>query len=237
LALILAWGAAVGAAQAGKATKPLNDTGVTQCVVNAQLSKACSGTGQDGEFGRDVTKKNNGDGKAGFAYAQICNSGELAGTGTCPVDPPLGAGVNKWGCTLDKVTGLIWEIKTADGGLHDWKKVYSNWGDGRAGDVGEWIAQVNAQGLCGASDWKQPTVQQLQGLLNLAVPFPGPAIDKNWFPHTAGGNNEASYGMYWAADGYATDASSAWYVSFVAGYVGAYLRGQPGGVRLVRVGP
>jgi hypothetical protein len=236
LALLMALCAATGAAQAGKASKPLNDTGATQCIVNNAFTKECTGTGQDGEFGRDVTKKNKDDGKAGFAYAKVCNSGELAGSGACPADPALGAGANEWACTQDKLTKLIWEVKTKDGGLRDWLKVYTNWGDGRTGDTSEFVKEVNKKGLCGASDWKLPTVAQLQGLVHLGVAYPGPTIDKNWFPHTTGGNTAPSYGVYWTADAYAGDASYAWVVHFGDGVVDVNSRDYGGAARLVRAG-
>ncbi len=227
-ALLLALGTAMDAAQAGR---PLNDTGMTQCIVNKQLTKECVGTGQDAEFGRDVTKKNKNDGAKGFAYAKVCNSGEVAGSGTCPADPALGAGANEWACTLDKVSNLIWEVKTKSG-LRSWKTSYTSVGDGRPGDSSEFVAQVNAQGLCGANDWKLPTQVQLQGLVHYGVALPGPAIDKNWFPYTSGAENPPEgLGEYLTADAYAAYPSYTWVVFFQFGGVGV---GGAGRVRLVR---
>jgi hypothetical protein len=49
-----------------------------------------------------------GVGHAGFDYAKLdANGAEL------PADAA------QWSCVRDNVTGLIWEIKTGDGGLHD----------------------------------------------------------------------------------------------------------------------
>ncbi len=47
-------------------------------------------------------------------YVKVCLNGDVAGTGTCPLQPLLTArGVavspTDWGCTLDKSTGLMWE--------------------------------------------------------------------------------------------------------------------------------
>jgi hypothetical protein len=235
-ALLLLGLMAAGAAQAGKASKPLNDTGSNQCIVNGEFTKVCTGTGQDGEFGRDVKNRNKNDGAKGFSYAKVCNSGELAGTGACPADPALGSTANAWGCTQDKVTKLIWEVKTKDGGLRDWQKAYTNLGDGRTGDTSELVKKVNQLGLCGASDWTLPTAAQLQGLLYMSVAYPGPMIDKNWFPNTTDGDTSPSHGVYWAADVYSGDDTRAWSVEFYLGNVGATGRVNGFAARLVRAG-
>ena len=48
------------------------------------------------------------------SYVKVCLNGDVAGTGTCPLQPLLtkpGVPVSPtdWGCTLDKSTGLMWE--------------------------------------------------------------------------------------------------------------------------------
>ena len=48
------------------------------------------------------------------SYVKVCLNGDIAGTGTCPLQPAITArGVpvspTDWGCTLDKSTGLMWE--------------------------------------------------------------------------------------------------------------------------------
>ncbi|MFZ2988448.1 DUF1566 domain-containing protein [Ideonella sp.] len=219
LVLLCALGSAAGAAQSTKLSQPLNDTGAKLCLVSNQFTKECAGTGQDGEFGRDVTKKNDKDGKSGFGFEKICNSGELAGSGACPAEPILGPGANEWACNRDKVTKLIWEVKTKGGGLRDWLKIYTNWGDGRSGDTSEFVAQVNAQGLCGANDWRLPKVQELHGLVSYGVPSPGPSIAKGMFPNTPGGKTVPSFGLYWTADGYAGYTLFDWVVDFNDGSV------------------
>lgn len=238
LALGVALAATAGVSSAQTA-RPLNDTGSTQCVVNGKFTKNCVGTGQDGEFGRDVNKNNNADGARGFSYAKVCNSGEVAGSGTCPASPVLGTGANDWACTLDKVSKLIWEVKTSSG-LRGFKKVYTAWGDGRSGDASEFVAQVNAQGLCGANDWRLPTSTELQGLMHFGVASPGPMIDTAWFPQTAGGATTPSLGVYLSSSQFNPDSSSGptgiWIVEFSAGfhfpaeYAGRYA------ARLVRKG-
>lgn len=200
--------------QSRRPAQPINDTGMLQCVVNNRFTLACSGTGQDGEWGRDVSRSTPKDGHAGFAFLKVCHSGALAGSGSCPVNPALGNGPDAWGCTQDKVTGLIWEVKTADGGLRNWDRAYTNFGDGGQGDASELVAQVNAQGLCGATDWTLPTVRELQSLVQHGVADPGPTIDLKWFPNTAGGDNNS---MYWTRDGSMIDTSHAWLIKFNRG--------------------
>jgi hypothetical protein len=215
------------AAQAAKPTNPLDDTGAGACVNVATntFTKTCAGTGQDGEFGRDVTNKSAKDGKLGFSFAKVCNSGEVAGTGTCPADPVLGTATTDWGCTLDKVTGLIWEIKT-DTGLRGYKKTYTNLSNGASTDASGFVAAVNTKGLCGAADWRLPTVGELQSIVNYGA---GAKADVNWFPLTR-------KTWYWTSDIYAGNASYAWLVNFGNGDVNYGYRGNSSAVRLVRAG-
>jgi N-acetylneuraminic acid mutarotase len=47
-------------------------------------------------------------------YVKVCVNGDIAGTGTCPLEPVLTASTaspltTDWGCVLDKGTGLLWE--------------------------------------------------------------------------------------------------------------------------------
>jgi hypothetical protein len=222
-AVLLAAGPAVYAA---KPTNPLNDTGAGLCidVATNTFTKTCAGTGQDGEFGRDVTNTSAKDGKLGFSFAKVCNSGEVAGTGTCPAGPVLGTAATDWGCTQDKVTGLVWEIKV-DTGLRKFTKNYTNLGNGANTDASGFVAAVNNKGLCGAKDWRLPTVGELQSIVNYGV---GANVDLNWFPRTR-------KTWFWTSDIYAGDAGYAWLVYFGDGSVYNYYRGYFA-VRLVRTG-
>lgn len=109
----------------------LNDTGITQCSDDDENSLTCpqepNFPRQDADTGRDAQTdlSKAGGGSAGFDFTRVCNSGEPAGQGSCPLDPPLGSNLNDWGCTRDNVTGLIWEIKTDDGGLRDKDWLYT----------------------------------------------------------------------------------------------------------------
>lgn len=129
-------------------------------------------------------------------------------------------------CVLDAVTGLVWEGKTASG-LRAGSQRYTNIGDGRAGDASAYVGAVNAARLCGFSDWRLPTVVELQGLVNYGIASPGPTIDLNWFPNS-------SNALHWTAEGSAASGSIAWYVYFDYGSASWSDRGNAYAVRLVR---
>lgn len=232
VACLSAWGLPAGAKTLAL---PVNDTGMSKCLVNGKFTTNCQGTGQDGEFGRDVTHNKRKDGAAGFSYTKVCHSGEWAGTGDCPVNPVLGSGANDWGCTRDNVTGLTWELKTTDAGWRDWNRVYTNFGDHRAGDASEFVVQVNKQGLCGAKDWVLPTGQQLQSLIHHGTSMP--AVDIAWLPNTGGGISGSSSGLYWTGEPVNGDSGSSYYVYFYNGLVSYNWQSDLNLVRLVRAAP
>lgn len=223
----------IGVAQVVVPAQPLNDTGMRKCLNTATntFSNICQGgsvpPGQDGRYGRDNTTPRAVDGVVGFSFAKVCNSGEEAGTGNCPANPSFGPKRNKWGCVKDNVTGLIWEVKEGHG-LRGVYNMYTHLGNGAASDASGFIQAVNAATLCGASDWRLPTVTELQGIVNYST---GKIADVRWFP-------DSIESRYLTSESYAGDASRVWNVSFLDGFV----RISDGGyydfhsVRLVRSG-
>ncbi|MEQ1812925.1 MAG: hypothetical protein ABL860_00520, partial [Candidatus Nitrotoga sp.] len=55
------------------------------------------------------------------ANGESIESSEVSATPQAPFSSVTG------GCVRDNVTGLMWEVKTADGGLRDWTKSYTNY--------------------------------------------------------------------------------------------------------------
>ena len=155
-------------------------------------------------------------------------------------------------CVQDHTTGLMWEIKTDDGGLRDWNKRYSNYDNSAAEQFwtgSAWIKptqeqidapsnsvgfknRVNAQGLCGFHDWRLPTLEELQSILDTSrahSPSPSPTltIDANWFPNT-------QVAAYWSATPGTDNSTSAWYVYFGKGGTFKTIRPYNYFIRLVR---
>lgn len=227
LVLTLALG---GPAALAKTRPAFNDTGMIQCLTSkGRFTTACAGTGQDAEFGRDVTAPANADGRRGFSFVKVCHSGELAGTGRCGPAAVLGSGPDDWGCTLDKITGLTWEVKTSDGGLHDAVRDFTHTATRLTTDVSEFVAQVNAAGLCGATDWRLPATVELQSLADYSASAQGTgvAIDARWFPNQRGL-------PHWAAEFLGYDPRNAWLVDFMVGNVGIQGLTSPWPAMLVR---
>ena len=80
-------------------------------------------------------------------------------------------------------------------------------------DTAKFVEEVNAAGLCGAHDWRLPTVQELGGLVDMGQPAGEPAIDPVYFP-----DNTSSM-LFWSSTPFANAAlvggvASAWFVDF-----------------------
>lgn len=258
-------------------SKPLNDTGIVTCgdyaysasggvsdvhqnnldCVATGATTAVAGVdgdgdpvpaGQDAHFGRDVTDNDPSDGHAGFSFTKVCNSGEQAGEGSCPANPVLGSGANDWACTLDNVTGLLWEVKTTDGGLrhnantYTWYNADASNNGGNAGtanggscsggtgcDTEKFVADVNAVGLCGFTDWRVPSRTELLGIIS--NDRTKPAVNTEYFPNTV-----ASFSYYKAISPSSNTSSYAWYVYLDFGYAGTRPKSVPDLLRVVRGG-
>ena len=119
---------------------------------------------------------------------------------------PLGAWQGPWACILDNETGLVWENKTDDEGLHHFSWSYSwylddkgvpEFGDCYYGkvkcDTSYLIAQMNLEQTCGLSNWRLPSEKELSALIS-DNPKTGEAkIYGDYFPHTKRGD-------YWSSD-------------------------------------
>jgi len=218
-----------GIVEPGSAAKPykellLNDTGVnfyidteTSVVINQSNQpkpqaieyaiEPANFPGQDAKFGRDVNLPSAVGGISGFDFVKL--------------DKDTGAELPEnsidFGCVKDRVTGLIWENKTAanKSALSDYYKLHDSsakhtWYDPNnstnGGDTGQeastgacsseviatdtynFVQAVNAENLCGISNWRIPTTEELRSLVDYSVAngnFVNPMVDKNFFPYIA----------------------------------------------------
>ena len=181
----------------------LNDTGVdwggdydngnnSDCSSNVSAPQDC-------HQGRDATTHDDdSDGHAGFSFTKLDSSGNA-----------LEADAWIWYCVQDNVTGLIWEAKdSSKKSLHYRADKYNWYGTdastnadaGRADDDGDicygydssdpatycntkaFVARVNAAGLCGASDWRMPSMGELRSIQDYSRE--DPSIDTNYFRNT-----------------------------------------------------
>ena len=166
---------------------------------------------------------------------------------------PLLPGAESWVCVRDNVTGLVWEVKTDDGGLRDkdWRYSWystdasSNRGNpgmqtpsGNGGICGDTLANCNTQeysaavnqaGLCRFTDWRLPTIQELHSIVDYDLASPGPVIDVAYFPNTV---ND----WFWSASVYAGKPDHAWSLFFYDGDNDFDSKGNTYFVRLVRGG-
>ena len=222
----------------------LNDTGITVCGdATTTSSSNCAKVAADGNsfprqdarYGRDAQNELTmltklGGGSTGFDFSRVTNDGTVNNAA------PLGPGGTDWACTRDNVTGLTWEVKTTSG-LRNKSHTYSfyqgglgvaNKGSCSGGtgcDTTKFVADVNAAGLCGASDWRLPTVKEMENIVDFSRI--NPPIDPDYFRNTA-------LNQYWTstADSSYAPGQYFWFVDFFTGAVG---RGQPLNARSVRL--
>lgn len=206
----------------------LNDTGITwggdYDSGNNFICTSNIGHSQDCHQGRDVTYYNNSNGHAGFDFSKLDSSGNS-----------LPSSANSWSCVRDNVTGLVWEVKTNDGGIHDRDNAY-RWGGvtTMGSNLGtyydDWnilVNESNNESLCGFNDWVVPTTHELESIVDFSRH--NPAIDIDYFPYTRSLT-------YWSSSPYVYHSINSWYVHFDLGESSAFLRTTNRRVRLVHLG-
>ncbi len=129
--------------------------------------------------------------------------------------------VNSDNTVTDTSTGLMWEKKTDDGGTNDRDMTYT-WEAALS-----WVQGLNASGYLGYNDWRLPTNNELQSIVDYSRDYP--AIDTTVFSETA-----SSY--YWSATTYAANTSYAWHVVFNVGSFSGSNKSGSYYVRAVRGG-
>jgi hypothetical protein len=150
-----------------------------------------------------------------------------------------------WNCVQSKKTGLMWEVKSAEQGLrysentYTWYHPDANINKGIPGvanggkcvgsscDIYAYVQALNNNKLCGFSDWRLPTRDELLTLVDTKAAYPRPTIDIDAFPNTAN-----SY--HWTISVYEFNPRMAWFVYFGSGYDYYEYKTFASHVRLVR---
>jgi len=169
-------------------------------------------------------------------YRAVSASGEV-----------LDASVAPGACVLDQFTGLVWEVKSDQPGLRFHANTYS-WYDpqeshegeldyrgtadggscsGSSCDTASLVAAVNAAGLCGYSDWRMPSRDELGSISDPRKTKVPPSINIRYFPFTQPGE-------YWSGNDYQFQWDAAWVWSFYNGLDRVEWKRSPRYVRLVR---
>lgn len=162
------------------------------------------------------------------------------------LDPSMAPGA----CVYDEFTQLTWEVKTTGPGLRSRDNTYS-WYDpteahdgeldyrglanggqceGSACDSWAYVEAVNATGLCGYSDWRLPSRDELGSLSDPRRNHSPPTINTRHFPNTQPGE-------YWSGNDYQFQYDSAWLWSFHTGLDRVEWKKSPRYLRLVRGQP
>ena len=185
---------------------PIPDTGQTTCYGDeGNVIDPCPKPGEP-FYGQDANYAINPR-----SYTKLDERGN---------DLPITA--TSWTMVRDNVTGLIWEVKTDDGSIHDKDDTYS-WEEAES----IFIAGVNAKNFGGHSDWRLPDINELASITNKGQYLP--AIDEAYFPNIISNS-------YWSSTTYASDSDGAWRVNFSNGDVDFYYKSHSYYVRAVRGG-
>ncbi|WP_446012143.1 Lcl C-terminal domain-containing protein [Candidatus Electrothrix sp.] len=189
----------------------LNDTGGEVCVDSQGVQQECSNVvGQDPLYGSDFFSRDansnflriNGQDNtlSHFDFSVISSTGDavtpsLKESSQEKVDYYMDALSTDSSCVLDNTTGFMWETKTDDGGLRD-KDNYYTWYDSTLMDAPysgavcgggidcnteAYITAINNLNLCGASNWRLPTVVELLSIIDFGKFYP--ALDERYFPN------------------------------------------------------
>ena len=151
-----------------------------------------------------------------------------------------------WACVHDNKTGLTWEVKAATPSLHASTNTYTWYngvekneaGDGKKNggvctgsdcDTEAFTAAVNAERLCGYTDWHLPSKDEMSSLIDATVRMPGPTLAAGFFPNT----QNAKTG-YWTDTVFHMHKESAWTWRFDQGVDFVAVKEAPRYVKLVR---
>jgi pimeloyl-ACP methyl ester carboxylesterase len=114
-------------------------------------------------------------------------------------------------CVFDNVTGLMWQSYTSDIDF-TWEQAFS------------YVNSLNSSGLCGYHDWRLPSVNELQSIIDYSTT---PSIDVSFFS-----NAKSDY--YWTSTSYAVDLDYAWSINFYNRLQTSRYKNNYSYIRLVR---
>jgi len=188
---------------------PVPETGQTKCYDAVSAEIACPLPGQE-FYGQDANYR-----IYPLSYTKLDSSGAA-----------LPDSATSWVMVKDNVTGLIWEVKTDDGTIHDKDNTYT-WYDSNpatnggypgthseGADTEYFIKALNDADFGGYTDWRLPTIKEMAYIVNYGIPYPGPSIDTGYFP------NIQNDSWYWSSTTNAYYTDSAWGLNFHSGYGG-----------------
>ena len=177
-------------------TGRIPDTGQTKCYGNRD-EPSCPNPGDD-LYGQDANYNINPQ-----SFTKLDAQGS---------DLPDSA--TEWTMVRDNVTGLIWEIKTDDGSIHDRVNEYTY--NKSNTDTEDFIKALNSSNYGGFSDWRLPTMPELVSIVNynkifysISEYYNYPQINKFYFPKTMPA-------FYWSSTPNAYYTDGAWGVDFIA---------------------
>lgn len=150
-------------------------------------------------------------------------------------------------CVFDQFTGLTWEVKTNQPGLQHHSNTYSWYnpdeshdgeldyrgvpGGGECSgsdcDTAAYVRAINELALCGYTDWRIPTRDELGSISDPRRNSSPPSINTRHFPHTRAGE-------YWSGNDYQFQYDAAWLWSFQTGLDRVEWKRSPRYLRLVR---
>ena len=185
-----------------------SSVGATQSTDGTDTDGDVVRAGQDAVYGRDIAHNDDTDGHAGFSFTKLDTNGDAL------ADQTQNYATQPWVCVQDNVTGLIWEVKTDNGGLQDKDNTYTWYNSTGANDGGlagtanggtcaggsgcdteKYATDVNAlnigAGICGLNNWRIPSIQELVNITNLEDFF---QVDVNYLP-----NPKIYNGTYWSS--------------------------------------
>jgi hypothetical protein len=149
------------------------------------------------------------------------------------------------GTVTDNWTGLMWEKKSDDDGIHDQDNVYTWSSETDAEGIEptgtaftEFLATLNSEPFAGHADWRMPTRPELETILDLerSAPTTDAAFDVDCLPGCAVTTCSCSYFLdpVWSFTTYYDTPVCAWIVSFDDGAVDPDYKNTPYPVRAVR---